>query len=100
MSLRFVKRVIFGHSQIYLYQNCTKTLCNWRLGGYFEREADPPKLLKTLKTKAKDGAFRGPERACKAGALPAELHAHTVQPIHSQQFTASSSTVPASIFGP
>jgi len=33
-----------------LYQNCTKTLCNCGLGGYFEREADSPKLLKTLKT--------------------------------------------------
>jgi hypothetical protein len=69
MSLRFVKLVTFGHSQICLYQNCTKTLRNWRLGGYFEREADPPKLLNTLKTKPKDGMFRRPERACKAGAL-------------------------------
>jgi hypothetical protein len=36
--------------QIQLYQNCTKTLCNGGLGAYFEREADSPKLLKTLKT--------------------------------------------------
>jgi hypothetical protein len=36
-------------SQIQLYQNCTKTLSNCDLGGYFEREADSPKLLKTLK---------------------------------------------------
>jgi hypothetical protein len=32
------------------YQNCNKTLCNCRFGVYFEREADSPKLLKTLKT--------------------------------------------------
>jgi hypothetical protein len=31
-------------------RNCTKTLCNCDLGAYFEREADSPKLLKTLKT--------------------------------------------------
>jgi len=32
-----------------LCQNCAKTLCNCVIGGYFEREADSPKLLKTLK---------------------------------------------------
>jgi hypothetical protein len=37
-----------------LYQNCTKTLCNCGLGAYFEREADSPILLKTLKTQSKE----------------------------------------------
>jgi hypothetical protein len=41
-------------------------------GAYFEQEADPPKLLKTLKTESKDGVSGVPEGACKAGALPAE----------------------------
>ena len=36
-----------------LYQNCTKTLCNWHFGAYFEREADSLNLLKTLKTSSK-----------------------------------------------
>src|SRR5260370_32774830 len=66
-------------SQIDLYQNCTKTLCNCTLGAYFEREAHSPKLLKTLKRRTKEGIFGRDERACKAGALPAELHAHPDQ---------------------
>ena len=40
-------------SRTRLYQNCTKTLCNCCFGAYFEREADSPKLLKTLKTEGK-----------------------------------------------
>src|SRR5882672_2442803 len=67
-------------SQIDLYQNCTKTLCNCTLGAYFEREADSPKLLKTLKRRTKEGIFGRDERACKAGALPTELHAQLCIP--------------------
>jgi len=33
-----------------LVSYCSKTRCYCSLGGYFEREADSPKLLKTLKT--------------------------------------------------
>jgi len=33
---------------------CSRTLCNCGLGGYFEREANSPKLLKTLKTESKE----------------------------------------------
>src|SRR5882762_254198 len=69
-------------SQIDLYQNCTKTLCNCTLGAYFEREADSPKLLKTLKRRTKEGIFGRDERACKAG----ELHRvqRSVQPLFSR----------------
>ncbi len=35
----------------------TKTLCNCVHGAYFEREADSPKLLKTLKTHGKGGSL-------------------------------------------
>src|SRR6267142_1193066 len=73
-------------SQIDLYQNCTKTLCNCTLGAYFEREADSPKLLKTLKRRTKEGIFGRDERACKAGALPTELHAHCGDWVHSKAF--------------
>ena len=38
-----------------------------------------------------------PERACKAGALPAELHAHAAETINSQQFTVSSAATPTVI---
>jgi hypothetical protein len=44
----------------------SKTLCNCSFEAYFEREADSPKLLETLKTRAKDGGFGRSERACKA----------------------------------
>jgi len=44
-----------------LESNCTKTLCNWRFGANFEREADPPKLLKTLKTEGKEEVFGVPD---------------------------------------
>ena len=40
-------------SRTELYQNCTKTPCNCYFGAYFERGADSPKLLKTLKTEGK-----------------------------------------------
>jgi len=36
-----------------LYQNCSKTLSNYDFEGYFEREADSPKLLETLKRSGK-----------------------------------------------
>src|SRR6267154_1249203 len=76
-------------SQIDLYQNCTKTLCNCTLGAYIEREAHSPKLLKTLKRRTKEGIFGRDERACKAGALPAELHAHSGTSIYSKAFLSS-----------
>jgi hypothetical protein len=40
-------------NKTWLYQNCTKTLSYCDIGAYFEREADSPKLLKTLKTQSK-----------------------------------------------
>ena len=36
-----------------LCQNCAKTLSNCDVGVYFEREADSPKLLKTLERQNK-----------------------------------------------
>lgn len=41
------------HALPELYQNCTKTLSNCHLEGYFEREADSPKLLETLESESK-----------------------------------------------
>ena len=73
-------------SEIDLCHNCAKTLCNCVIGGYFEREADSPKLLKTLKRRTKEGIFGRDERACKAGALPTELHAHCGDLVHSKAF--------------
>ena len=64
------------HERTSAVQNCTKTLSNYDFEGYFEREADSPKLLETLKGQVKQGSVRSGARACKAGALPAELHAH------------------------
>ena len=40
------------HALPELYQNCTKTLSNCHLEGYFEREADSPKLLETLESES------------------------------------------------
>jgi hypothetical protein len=39
-----------GFSPTVLEPSCIETLCNWCFGANFEREADSPKLLKTLKT--------------------------------------------------
>jgi hypothetical protein len=36
-----------------LFQNCAKTLSKCDFEGYFEREADSPKLLKTLERQNK-----------------------------------------------
>jgi hypothetical protein len=66
-----------GFTTAVLKSSCTKTLPNCDLGAYFEREADSPKLLKILETQAKDRRIGMGARACKAGALPAELHAHS-----------------------
>jgi hypothetical protein len=62
------ERITAGFSPTVPEPSCTKTLCNWCFGAYFEREADSPKLLKTLKTDGKDGVFGVLERACKAAA--------------------------------
>jgi hypothetical protein len=40
-------------AMVELYQNCSKTLSNYDFEGYFEREADSPKLLETLKRSGK-----------------------------------------------
>jgi hypothetical protein len=55
LKIGALMRITVRHSgsQIQLYQNCTKTLSNCDLGAYFEREADSPKLLKTLKAQSK-----------------------------------------------
>jgi hypothetical protein len=47
------RRLTKRFSPMVLESNCTKTLCNWPFGANFEREADSPKLLKTLKTQGK-----------------------------------------------
>jgi hypothetical protein len=39
-----------------------------------------------------------PERACKAGALPAELHAHSKSDLHSKAFLRAPKSIP-SLFG-
>jgi len=49
------------------------------LGLAFERKADAPSYCKETKMKEIAGGYGVVSRACKAGALPAELHAH-VQP--------------------
>ena len=47
------------------------------LGLAFERKADAPSYCKETKSEGSNGRFRGVSAACKAGALPAELHAHS-----------------------
>ena len=44
---------MLGVHPIELCQNCAKTLSNCDVGVYFEREADSPKLLKTLERQNK-----------------------------------------------
>ena len=46
-----------------LYQNCSKTLSNYDFEGYFEREADSPKLLESLESKSK-GRNRWSQGSC------------------------------------
>src|SRR5690242_4562158 len=45
------------------------------LGLAFERKADAPSYCKETKSEGSNGRFREVSAACKAGALPAELHA-------------------------
>ena len=45
------------------------------LGVTSEREAGFPSSLETIETQAGNGMLRMNSRACKTGALPAELHA-------------------------
>ena len=56
------------HALPELYQNCTKTLSNCHLEGYFEREADSPKLLETLESESK-GRNRWNEGSCLQSRL-------------------------------
>ena len=46
----------------------------WLLGLAFERKADAPSCWKQIKVKRNDRRFGVISAACKAGALPAELH--------------------------
>jgi hypothetical protein len=58
---------------------CVRTVSKpylfWRLGLAFERKADAPSYCKETIIEGSDGGFGVLSAACKAGALPAELHA-------------------------
>src|SRR5579863_5257149 len=60
--------------------SCVRTVSKpylfWLLGLAFERKADAPICCKQTKMEVSDRGFRDFSAACKAGALPAELHAH------------------------
>jgi hypothetical protein len=62
---------------------CVRTVSKpylfWPLGLAFERKADAPSYCKERIIEGSDGGFGAFSAACKAGALPAELHAHTAQ---------------------
>jgi hypothetical protein len=58
-------------------RNVSKPYLFWRLGLAFERKADAPSCCKETKIEGSNGRFREVSAACKAGALPAELHAHS-----------------------
>ena len=48
---------------IYLFFYCSKTLSDCNFEGYFEREADSPKLLESLESEGK-GRNRWNESSC------------------------------------
>jgi hypothetical protein len=60
--------------------SCVRTVSKpylfWWLGLAFERKADAPSYCKQTKIEGSDRGFGVVAAACKAGALPAELHAH------------------------
>jgi hypothetical protein len=60
-----------------LCQNCVETLSVLAVGLAFERKADALSYCKETKSEGSNGRFREVSAACKAGALPAELHAHS-----------------------
>ena len=78
-------------SQTQLCRNCAKTLSVLNIGDSFERKADSPSCYKHWKVKKGRESLTG-RNACKADALPAELHAHRAYGVYFRAIGAVGKT--------